>query len=104
VHPNGVYLLEDTYTVYRPHKGGGLNSKAEGSFMTFAKNKIDELNAPLTKGKLPVTEFTRSTQSVCFYDSIIVFERRPQGHRQTLITVPMKSGKGEDDAGTADDD
>jgi hypothetical protein len=92
VSPRGVYLLEDTYTVYRGHKGGGVGAKATGSFMTFAKNKVDELNAPLTHGKIPVTDFSRSTFSVNFYDSIIVFERRPQGERQSLITVPMKHG------------
>lgn len=96
VQPTGVYLLEDTYSVYRAHKGGGLNDP-EGSFMTFAKNKIDEINAPLTKGKIPVTDFTRSTRSVNFYDSIIVFERHPQGHRQTLITAAMKSEQGHDE-------
>jgi 23S rRNA U2552 (ribose-2'-O)-methylase RlmE/FtsJ len=88
---DGVYLLEDAYTVYRPHKGGGLD-RDKATFMNFAKDKIDELNAPLMGGKRPVTEFSRATQSVNFYDSVIVFERRPQGHRQTLITTAMKLG------------
>jgi hypothetical protein len=85
--PNGVYLLEDTYTCYKPKMGGGL--KREGTFMEFAKDKIDELNATFSKDAVKVSGFTRATQSICFYDSIIVFERRPQAHRQTLITVKM---------------
>lgn len=87
ISPNGVYLLEDTYTCYKPKMGGGL--KREGTFMEFAKDKIDELNATHSKDAVQVTEFTRTTQSICFYDSIIVFERRPQARRQTLITNKM---------------
>ena len=87
MNPDGVYLLEDTYTCYKPKMGGGL--KREGTFMEFAKDKIDEMNASHSKDAVPVTGFTRSIQSVCFYDSIIVFERRPQARRQTLITNKM---------------
>jgi cephalosporin hydroxylase len=87
INPNGVYLLEDTYTCYKPKKGGGL--KREGTFMEFAKDKIDELHATRVQSGIAATGFTRSTESICFYDSIIVFERRPQGHRQTLATHGM---------------
>jgi hypothetical protein len=36
---------------------------------------LDELNADHTRGALPPTEFTRSTVSMHFYDSLAIFER-----------------------------
>jgi hypothetical protein len=38
---------------------------------------------------VPVSLFTRSTQGIAIYDSIVVFERRPQGLRQAHVTRPM---------------
>ncbi len=87
IHSNGVYIVEDTHTCYWDEYGGGLGR--EGSFMEFAKQKLDEINAVFTRGALPVTEFTCSTDYISFYDSVVVFERRRQGHRQALITQGM---------------
>jgi hypothetical protein len=84
---NGVYIVEDTHTCYWKEYGGGLGR--EGSFMEFAKQKLDEINAVHTRGVLPITEFTRSTDHVSFYDSVVVFERRRQGQRQAPITQGM---------------
>lgn len=87
VQPHGVYLVEDTHTCYWSEYGGGL--KREGSFMEFVKHKLDEINAVHARGALPVSAFTRSTDCIACYDSIVVFERRPQGARQAPITQPM---------------
>lgn len=87
VDPNGIYAVEDTHTCYWDPYGGGL--RREGSFMEFAKDKLDELNAAHSLGALPVSDFTRSTECVVCYDSVVVFERRPQSLRQTLMTNPM---------------
>ncbi len=87
VHPDGVYLVEDTHTCYWKEYGGGL--EREGSFMEFVKHKLDEINAVHTKGALPVSEFTRSTACVACYDSVVVFERRRQGARQAPVTQGM---------------
>lgn len=87
VNPNGVYMVEDMHTCYWERYGGGL--RREGSFMEFVKHKLDELNAVHTKGELPVSEFTRGTDCIACYDSVVVFERRPQGKRHALITEPM---------------
>jgi len=87
IHSNGVYMVEDAHTCYMDKYDGGL--KREGSFMEFAKQKIDELNAVYIKAELPITKFTRSTDSISFYDSVVVFERHRQGKRQQLITEPM---------------
>jgi SAM-dependent methyltransferase len=70
---NGVYLVEDLHTAYWPEYGGGLGDP--NTFIEIAKRLIDELNAEHARGALQPTEFTRTTQSMCFYDSVIVFER-----------------------------
>lgn len=87
VNPNGVYMVEDTHTCYWKEYEGGLGR--EGSFMEFVKHKLDEINAVHSKGALPVSEFTRSTDCIACYDSVVVFERRRQSQRQAPITTPM---------------
>jgi cephalosporin hydroxylase len=84
---NGVYIVEDTHTCYWPEYQGGL--RQENSFIENVKNKIDELNAVHTRSAVAVSKFTKSTDSICIYDSIVVFEKRPQGIRQAPITGPM---------------
>jgi len=85
--PNGVYIVEDTHSCYWPEYQGGL--RQENSFIENVKNKIDELNAVHTRSAVAVSKFTKSTDSICIYDSIVVFEKRPQGIRQAPITGPM---------------
>ena len=88
VNPNGVYMVEDTHTSYWEDKyDGGL--RRPGTFMEFVKDKLDEINAVHTRGELPVSQFTKSTDCIAVYDSIVAFERRPQGKRQAPITGPM---------------
>ena len=69
----GVYLVEDLHTAYWPEYGGGL--RREGTFVEVCKGLIDELNADWSQGAMAATEFTRSTMSMHFYDSMAVFER-----------------------------
>lgn len=69
----GVYMVEDLHTAYWDRFEGGL--RREGSFIELCKELIDELNAEWTRGALPPTEFTRTTTSMHFYDSIVAFER-----------------------------
>ena len=70
---NGVYMVEDLHTAYWQEYGGGL--RREGTFIELCKNLLDELNADWTRESLPPTDFTRSTFSMHFYDSLAVFER-----------------------------
>ena len=87
VHSRGVYMVEDTHTNYWSDSGGGV--KLPGTFMEFAKDKIDEINAVHTRGAIPVSQFTKSTESITVYDSVVVFEKRPQGNRQAPVTFGM---------------
>jgi hypothetical protein len=70
---DGVYVVEDLHTAYWPDFGGGL--RAPGSFIEIAKDFIDALNADHAKGAVSPTEFTATTLSMHFYDSMVVFER-----------------------------
>lgn len=79
---DGVYFVEDLHTAYWDEYGGGL--RREGSFIELAKSLIDELNAEWSRDQLASTEFTRSTLSMHFYDSIVVFERGRQLKRTEL--------------------
>lgn len=87
VAPRGIYIVEDTHTCYWDEYEGGL--KRSGSFMEFVKDRLDDINAVHARGALSVSSFTRSTDAICCYDSVVVFERRPQGTRQAPVTGPM---------------
>lgn len=71
--PTGVYMVEDLHTAYAEDYEGGLGRKS--SFIEKCKGLIDELNADYTGESLKPTPFTRSTLSMHFYDSVVVFER-----------------------------
>jgi len=87
INDNGVYIVEDTHTCYLKEYGGGLGNP--GTFIEFAKKKIDEINAVHTKGKINLTNFTKSTDYISFYDSVVVFQKRKQGKRNNIITEAM---------------
>jgi cephalosporin hydroxylase len=87
ISPKGVYMVEDAHTCYWDDYGGGL--KRPGTFIEYAKNKIDDINAVHSRGALPVSPFTRSTDCISVYDSIVVFEKWPQGTRQATLTEPL---------------
>jgi hypothetical protein len=71
---DGVFLIEDLHTSYWESYGGGHGRP--GTFIEYAKGLLDQLNAWHSReGSLVVDDFTRTTRSMHFYDSIIVFER-----------------------------
>ena len=73
---DGCFLVEDVHSSYMPKFGGGF--RKEGTFMEYAKALTDKLNAWYVKdGSIKPDKFTRSTRSMHFYDSIVVFERGP---------------------------
>lgn len=88
---NGVFLIEDLHTSYWPKWGGGY--KKPGTFMQYAKGLTDKLNAWHTKQprRFQVDDFTRTTKSMHFYDSIVVFERgtvvKPHAEKTGTVTV-----------------
>lgn len=78
IDDNGIYLCEDMHTSYRRGWGGGYRHR--GSFAEYSKTFIDSLNAWHCQEpeKLSVTDFTKSTYSLHYYDSILVIEKKPK--------------------------
>lgn len=75
VRDDGVYLCEDLHTSYWPKFGGGY--KREGTFIEYSKNFIDQLNAYHSKQHgLRVNKFTKHVDSIHYYDSILVVEKK----------------------------
>lgn len=66
----GVYICEDVHTSYWSTYNGGLLDPR--SFVEFSKKHVDELNAD--HNGLP-TSFARMTDSIHYYDSMVVYER-----------------------------
>jgi len=79
----GVYLIEDLHTSYWKRWGGGVRKRR--SFVEYSKRLIDNLNAwHIYRRKtgwrfgrrISVNDFTRSTYSMTYYDSVLVIEKR----------------------------
>ena len=73
----GIYVCEDTHTSYWPTFGGGL--RKPDTFIEYSKKFVDDLHAWHSKDPedgLDVTDITRTLDSVHFYDSMVVFEKR----------------------------
>lgn len=75
VKENGIYLIEDLHTSYWLRYGGG--HKRKGTFIEYSKNFIDALQAFHSRQKsLRVNAFTTSVDSLHYYDSILVIEKK----------------------------
>jgi hypothetical protein len=75
IKEDGVYLCEDLHTSYWLDYGGG--HKRRGSFVEYSKNFIDHLNAWHSgQRSLRVNDFTKSVDSITYYDSVIVIEKK----------------------------
>jgi limonene-1,2-epoxide hydrolase len=87
VDANGVFLIEDLHTSYWKDWGGAYQKK--GTFMEYSKQFIDEINAwhSHEPNKFQVTDFTKTVQSLHYYDSILVVEKRP-------MTEPTRERRG----------
>jgi len=88
IRSDGVYLCEDTHTSYLPTFGGG--HLQGGTFIETAKRLVDKLNAFHSPDKtvLAADEFTRTTDSLNFYDSVLVIEKKERAapHRVSYGT------------------
>lgn len=86
VKEGGVYLCEDLHTSYWLRYGGG--NRRRGTFIEYSKDLVDKLNAYHSEQKsLKVSEFTKSTDSLHFYDSMLVIEKAAR-------TTPVDSATG----------
>lgn len=86
ISKNGMYFIEDTHAAYWPDTHGGGLTVPE-SIINVSKNLIDRLNAEHTKGQVEIDEFTKTTQSITFYDSVIIFQKQ-----MPIEKKPMETG------------
>ena len=70
---DGVYICEDTHTSFFEEYGGGAKSKR--TFMAVIKKHIEQLSANHSREQVPMTDFTASTDSMHFYNSMVVIEK-----------------------------
>ena len=80
---SGIYLCEDTHTSYWDEYGGGL--KRDKTFIEYAKDLIDKLNA-FHCDKIKPDDFTNTTYSITFYDSIVLFTKKQKQPLQTILS------------------
>ena len=69
----GVYFIEDVHTSYWNEYGGG--NKRAGTIIEYSKNLIDNLNSKHIREQSD-NSFSNITDSLHFYDSIIIIEKR----------------------------
>jgi hypothetical protein len=55
--------------------------------MEFVNDRLDELHDFYIDRAKPRSRFASTTAGICIYDSIVAFERRPQGKRQDVVTA-----------------
>jgi cephalosporin hydroxylase len=85
VKSDGVYLCEDIHTSYKLKFGGGY--KRRGSFIEYSKNFIDYLHAYHSNQKaLRADNFTKSVDSIHYYDSIIVIEKKQKVRPSHIVS------------------
>ena len=73
ISSNGIYICEDTHTSFFEEYGGGAKSKR--TFMAVIKKYIEQLSANHSREQVPMTDFTASTDSMHFYNSVVVIEK-----------------------------
>lgn len=74
----GKYVVEDLHTSYWKTYGGGY--KKPGTFIEFAKDLIDQINAWQSQGRkttklLKVGTYTKTIRAIHAYTSLIVFDK-----------------------------
>lgn len=99
-----VYIVEDTHTSYLPDFGGGIGKP--GNFIEYGKSVLDQVNAPFfADQEATIAWLAKHLYGVSFYDSMVVFERRPkaapfvlaigsEGHRPVPIFQDLAHFRG----------
>jgi hypothetical protein len=91
VKKNGVYFCEDTHSSYWLVFGGGY--KRRGTFIEYSKNFIDMLNAYHSEqSKFKINNFTKSVNSIHYYDSVLVIEKRKREKPKDVVSGIISFG------------
>lgn len=86
---NGVYLVEDMHACYWQEYGGGPKNPV--TFMEKCKDMIDLLHGWYYMDNNNLPYITKNTWSICFYDSVVVFEKKKR-LRPAEAVAPEKQG------------
>ncbi len=80
----GTFLCEDTHTSYVPSFGGGLG--ADGTFLEYVKNLIDEMHGWYHDASDEPGPDSRARQlySLSIFDSMVAIEKRRRNPPMTL--------------------
>ena len=85
IKKDGVYLCEDTHSSYWLVYGGGY--KRKGTFIEYSKDFIDMLNAYHSEQrKFKINRFTNSVNSIHYYDSVLVIEKRERRKPKDVVS------------------
>ena len=82
---DGVYMCEDTCSSYIPMFGGGYRQPQ--TFIESVKPLIDRLHAfhSVDPAQLAPDEFTRTTDSLHFYNNVVVIEKTSRARPQPCV-------------------
>lgn len=87
VKDNGIYLCEDVLTSYLTEYGGGYKKK--NTFLEKSKARIDQLFGWYVSNKSEqkklLTDFTKTTWSIHFYGSVVVYLKKTMASPQNVI-------------------
>jgi hypothetical protein len=67
-----LYMVEDTHTSYWEEYGGGL--RRPGTFMEWAKDRLDDLNAYHWSLESPPSRFADLVNAIHVHDSVVVLD------------------------------
>ena len=93
IKKDGIYVCEDTHSSYWLVYGGGY--KRKGTFIEYSKDFIDMLNAYHSEQrKFNINKFTKSVNSIHYYDSVLVIEKRERRKPKDVVSGNLSfSGK-----------
>lgn len=83
LNDGGLYLIEDLHTSYWPDYEGGL--KREGTGIEFLKDLVDQMHRHYFSRGANRPDQMLPVESIQFFDSIAVIEKRRQHARQLAI-------------------
>lgn len=102
MHKNAIYMVEDMHTAYWEEYGGGMERPE--TFINFAKQCVDRLNADHSRGAVTPDDITRETFAISFYDSIVCFEKGDVWLKHAPMTgreePQANQGSGAEDGGS----
>ena len=74
LNEGGVYICEDLHAAYSPAFDGGY--RRSGTFIEVAKQIVDDIHADFHDQPQSVPGAHRSIHGICFYNSMVVIEKR----------------------------